>query len=169
MLRDLVSAGLNDLLVTQYDGKVHKHILRILEDASEQEKKVLHVRLAPKFIGNRGGTLNNTIITEPLLADCYLPSHQIFINYIGDVLICCNDYYGKVVVGKIGQNSLMDIWNGHEFRKIRRLLKSKRRDQIELCKGCNDTGDIYNNRLLTSDKVIKFNSKVRNRNTKLGC
>lgn len=157
LLRDLISARLNDLFISQYGRKVDKHIQNILEEANEDEMKVLRLRVDHNFLGNRAGTLDNNIVSETLHADCFLPSDQLVINYKGEVIICCNDYYGKVVLGKVGQASLIDIWNCKEFKEIRYLLEIKQRSQIETCKNCSFLGSIYGYKDLTSDEIAKFN------------
>jgi radical SAM protein with 4Fe4S-binding SPASM domain len=156
LLKDLVSAGLNRLLVTQYRTEMHSNIKKIIEEANEKEKKVLVVRCKTDFIGNRAGNLDKYTVPETLNAGCYLPSDQLVINYKGEVLICCNDYYGKVILSKVGRASLVDIWSNQKFRNIRKVLKKKQRFKIETCKGCNFLGDIQY-RDLTPEEVIKYN------------
>jgi GTP 3',8-cyclase len=165
LLSKLALAGLDELYITQYDGEVTKRTLEVLAKASDAEKDVLTVRVKSNFVGNRAGLLNNVVVEEPILADCNRPSHQLIINCSGDIVICCNDYFGKVVFGNVTENGLLDIWRSEQFESIRRLLRMRKRNKIELCKSCNFFGDIYGCRDLTSGQINAFNKIVRQRNT----
>jgi hypothetical protein len=37
----------------------------------------------------------------------------------GDVTFCCDDYNGELVVGNVKEKSLLEIYEGKEFKKIR--------------------------------------------------
>ena len=164
MLSQLVSAGLKELYVTQYDGRISQRLLRILDKAGSREKEVLKVRVKSDldFVGNRAGLLAPEIgCCEPLLADCNRPSNQLVINYRGDIVICCNDYLAKISLGNVMGSSLLEIWNSKKFKLIRRLLRLKMRGRIELCRRCNFYGDIYSCRDLTEEEIKCFNFNVR--------
>ena len=52
----------------------------------------------------------------------------------GDVVPCCYDINGAVVLGNIQQNSITSIWESATYREFRDRLS--RRDLGELCKNC---------------------------------
>lgn len=161
LLRNLISAGIDKLFITQYDGKIHKHIQNIMNKVNSSERKFISVRAINNFTGNRGGSLENEIIDETLFAGCYLPSTQLVINYKGEVVLCCNDYYGKVVMGRIDKDSLMNIWSNKKFKKMRSLLKKKQRSQIKICEYCNFAGYRRGSKeYLSSDEIIRFNNSM---------
>jgi MoaA/NifB/PqqE/SkfB family radical SAM enzyme len=55
----------------------------------------------------------------------------------GDVVFCCEDALGKVVVGNVMQESVKDIWLGDQMNGVRRLHLEKRKSEIKgLCDGC---------------------------------
>ena len=152
LFQDLVSSGLSRLLVSQYNGNMSRNIRKISQNATAEETRVLKVKLAPMLLNNRAGSLNNFTMPEPLLTNCYLPSNQLVINYKGEVVICCSDYHGKVILGEISEKSLFEIWSGYDFKLIRRLLKKKKRGEIVTCKNCNFSGDFYTDRVFTEIK-----------------
>jgi GTP 3',8-cyclase len=164
LLKKLVLAGLDELYITQYDGKINTRIVDISANASNLEEDVLIVRVKSDFTGNRAGLLSNIVVSEPILADCNRPSHQLIINCRGDVVICCNDYLGKLVLGNVAESSLIAIWNSKQFVSIRRLLRMKKRNLLELCKNCNFLGDIYDCRDLTANEIEAFNRSVQQQN-----
>ena len=163
LLRQLFSAGLEEISLTQYDGKVSERLHKILDKAGNRERAIIKVRVKSDFdfVGNRGGLLGNVVVCEPILADCNRPSSQLVIDYKGDVVICCNDYLGEMSLGNVMEASLLDIWNCKRFKSIRQSLKLKRRDRIELCRKCNFYGDIYEYQDLTLAEIRKFNFEVR--------
>lgn len=170
LLKQLVSAGLGELYVTQYDGKISDRLLKILDKTGNREREILAVRVKSDldFVGNRAGLLGNVAVYEPMLADCNRPSNHLVINYKGDVVICCNDYLGEMFFGNVMETSLLDIWSCEKFKSIRRLLRLKMRNRIELCRRCNFYGDIYSYRDLTEEEIRRFNFNVRLRKGKRG-
>ena len=55
----------------------------------------------------------------------------------GDVALCCLDYDGKQLVGRVDAgHSIRDVWNGPLYREIRRLHRQARQSQIPLCANC---------------------------------
>jgi radical SAM protein with 4Fe4S-binding SPASM domain len=55
----------------------------------------------------------------------------------GDVALCCLDYDGQVILGRIDESmSLADIWNSDAYRQIRLRHKQARQSEIRLCRSC---------------------------------
>ncbi|MDY6915707.1 MAG: SPASM domain-containing protein [Candidatus Cloacimonadota bacterium] len=73
---------------------------------------------------------------------CLRPATQLVINWKGEVLLCCMDYYAKVVLGNIKNEKLWTIWNSEKFQNYRNLLKKGERQKIDICKHCDDPGEI---------------------------
>ena len=161
LLRQLLSAGLDRLYVTQYDGKINERIANVLKEIDERERAIMTVRVKTAFLGNRAGLLSNIVVQEPILAGCNRPFNQLVINYKGDIVICCNDYLEKEVMGNVEDATLLDIWNCDRFKSIRRLLRMKNRNSIGLCNRCNFMGDICEYRDLSNEEISKFNAKAR--------
>ncbi|MBI5675008.1 MAG: radical SAM protein [Nitrospirae bacterium] len=57
----------------------------------------------------------------------------------GDVSLCCLDYDGQIILGRIGvsNNSIMSIWKNNDYRRIRSLHKCGKQNEIELCSNCS--------------------------------
>ncbi len=159
LLKELVNAGLDNLFVTAYNERKLIRLKKVYALANVQERKVLSIRRAPLFVGNRAGSLDNTIVREPLGADCFMPSYQLAINYKGEVVLCCNDYYGKVVLGNVKNDSLLSIWKGDGFKEIRVMLRKKSRSQLELCSKCNLLRTPWYSKYLTCSEILIYNKK----------
>ncbi len=129
------------------------HIDSYVSNEKSEPEKVLHIKDLAKRYGyedrmtyslipldairsSRGGEAPNKKIKEPINALCRLPFIQMVIRPDGKVSLCCNDALGKITLGDITEKSIIDIWNGTEFHKVRTEMMVGRKT-ISLCKGCD--------------------------------
>ncbi|MDP3000606.1 MAG: radical SAM protein [Bryobacterales bacterium] len=70
----------------------------------------------------------------------YLWRGPMYVKHSGDVYPCCQSYMldGKPV-GRIGESSLVQIWNSDEMRRMRRLHAAGRSGEIGVCSRCLTT------------------------------
>lgn len=68
---------------------------------------------------------------------CFLPFFQMNVLFNGDVILCCNDWGRKSILGNVNEQSLIDIWNSQKVNRIRRNILRKKYEDIEACKGCS--------------------------------
>jgi sulfatase maturation enzyme AslB (radical SAM superfamily) len=55
----------------------------------------------------------------------------------GRVALCCLDYEGRHELGRADRgDALAEIWNGPAYRAVRRLHRTARQEEIELCRCC---------------------------------
>lgn len=55
----------------------------------------------------------------------------------GDVSLCCLDYDGQQLLGRVDEETgIRDIWNGEVYRRLRGLHKRGRQSEIHLCSNC---------------------------------
>lgn len=52
-------------------------------------------------------------------------------------VVCCSDLNGRYPLGDISSQSIMDIWNGEQMVRHRRLLIEKRYNELDLCRDCH--------------------------------
>lgn len=63
---------------------------------------------------------------------------QLVINWKGNVLLWCNDYYERSIFGNVNNKSIIEIWKDRNFIKYREILsKLGGRKQIDICKKCD--------------------------------
>ena len=137
MWKKLRQAGLDWANVTQYDGKINENILSLLDKLSPDEKKHIHAHLLDG-IHNQGGLVKKSDTrTFPLKKFCKRPFYQMSVNYKGEVLICCVDYFGWVVVGRLDKESVPSLWKKKVFRRYRKKLFFKDRSSLKLCNVCD--------------------------------
>lgn len=91
---------------------------------------------------NRGGSLYKS--NEKQNRACYLPSYKMFVDWNGDVLLCCNDWFRKTkLFGNIHICEVTKIWNCEDFAKHRRDLIKGKRSIYAACAECDVNGDKY--------------------------
>jgi MoaA/NifB/PqqE/SkfB family radical SAM enzyme len=55
----------------------------------------------------------------------------------GDVALCCLDYDGQHLLGRIDRNTrIADVWRDAAYRRVRQLHRHGRQGELELCRGC---------------------------------
>jgi radical SAM protein with 4Fe4S-binding SPASM domain len=55
----------------------------------------------------------------------------------GRVVGCSADLNGVQIFGDLTEETIMEVWNGEEMRRHRRLLKEKRYEELPLCAECH--------------------------------
>lgn len=71
---------------------------------------------------------------------CFPKLQSMEIIYSGDVPMCCADYFGpssRYIIGNVKENTLEEIWNCEQSRHYRNMQICGRRNEIELCRGCD--------------------------------
>ena len=70
----------------------------------------------------------------------YLWRGPMYVKQNGDVYPCCQSYMlDGAPVGKIGEQSLADIWNSEAMQEMRRLHAAGRAGEIDICSRCCTT------------------------------
>lgn len=73
------------------------------------------------------------LIREP----CMLLWSRLVVDWDGEVVLCCNDYAHKVVVGDLNRESIRDVWTGCRLKKIREAHVRNEFFKIPFCNKCN--------------------------------
>ncbi|MFQ5700398.1 MAG: radical SAM/SPASM domain-containing protein [Acidobacteriota bacterium] len=99
------------------------------------------VRTKYTALENRGGNIADaesysTTGAMQYFSTCTRLFKQGYINFNGDMVLCCTDYSRKQVLGNIRDSSIYDVWNGEKAMDIRRRFLGGRIDTIDLCCDC---------------------------------
>ena len=54
----------------------------------------------------------------------------------GNVVPCCSDYAGDIILGNIHETPLEEIWRGDKFNKLRQQHLDGKQDEIPMCRDC---------------------------------
>jgi 8-amino-3,8-dideoxy-alpha-D-manno-octulosonate transaminase len=137
LLKVLISKGADHFFITNYDDE-EKPVLNMLAN-----KYPFHIALRShkdfEKIDRAGGIYKKGL---KLNAPCLRPSSQLIIHWNGDVVLCCQDFYGKYCFGNINRNSLQEIWSSAYFTQCRTELSRGNRSCMTICEYCEDDGGI---------------------------
>jgi len=100
-----------------------------------------HAKLATPDMTNRSGNVPaSRHLDGPLAFGCPRPFQQMYINYLGQAVLCCNDWRFEVIMGDTATSSLLDIWTNAAYQRYRRHLRQKNRN-LPLCATCDYLGE----------------------------
>jgi radical SAM protein with 4Fe4S-binding SPASM domain len=71
---------------------------------------------------------------------CPRPFQQMYVNYRGEAVLCCNDWRFEVIMGDTAAASLDAIWQNDKYRAYRRQLQRRNR-AMPLCATCDYKAD----------------------------
>jgi MoaA/NifB/PqqE/SkfB family radical SAM enzyme len=142
---DLFDAGLTVLEIDNYsDGR---RLIRPVQDLINSAALFdgvdirINMRRLHETLTNRAGTAPNK---APLAVSrsqfCALPFTDITVVPDGRVTLCCFDAYEVTTFGTIHDSSLVDIWTGDAFRRVRTSLSTLDRSCNGLCAVCDYDG-----------------------------
>lgn len=140
---DLYDAGVNKLLVSDYDrnpiwksftDKYKQMVVRDhYDDGSDKYEEY--------SFNNRGGLQGK--IDSPLSRPCYIPSYKVLVDWNGDIILCSQNWLVKKVLGNINNTTLSNIWMSKEFTDIRLSLINGNRNEVPSCANCNVKGNMF--------------------------
>jgi radical SAM protein with 4Fe4S-binding SPASM domain len=150
LISDLYSAGLKQLVVSMYDGPEQIEYFNNLFDECgiDEDLYTLRDRWYEEeedyglIYTNRAGSMGEKLLSSHE-RPCYYPHYAAYIDWNGDVLLCCQDMYNRTVkFGNVLEKKLVDIWVDKrldDFRK--KLVKGER--TISPCNNCTANGMVF--------------------------
>ena len=140
----LIASGLDALAVSVYDDAA---LSKIADMKDDKRLVVLDMRNPSNgLLENRGGNIkNNSHFFEAdrlrfANKSCAQPFTMMAINVRGQVVLCCADMYGDVVMGDVNEERLESIWNGKHFEYYRNHLATEGRRGLKMCDACSHNG-----------------------------
>lgn len=137
--KKLQEAGIDYLMISQYTSEMLPNVKEFFEymktrPASENKAKYRIFKEEELATSNRGGEVEVPTIAERPF--CAYPGHyDLNINFNGDVVLCCNDYHGKMTFGNVKEKRIMDIWRQPHFHKLRKEVRTGIY-KLPMCKKC---------------------------------
>ena len=97
-------------------------------------------------LSNRGGMLKNAEysikpLKKSLSRPCYYLSYNFFVDYNGDVLMCCHDWGKKNILGNLNNQSFYDIWTSQLSEMSRKTVMRGNRN-FSPCDVCDVYGTL---------------------------
>ena len=98
-------------------------------------------KLATPDLQNRSGNIPGARrLSEPLAMGCPRPFQQMYVNYRGEAVLCCNDWRFEVIMGDTATSSLGAIWQNDKYQAYRSQLQRNNR-AMPLCATCDYQAD----------------------------
>jgi len=150
-IKGLFDAGLDEIVVSLYDGKAQldklRHIVKISGVPEEKvffRRRYFNGRNYGFSISNRCGLVNiksfdKIEVSIPLGKKCYYPFNFIKIDLNGDVLYCPHNWKKLNIPGNVTRNSIWEIWRSKKLENIRHKLSQADREFLP-CSLCDVEG-----------------------------
>lgn len=76
----------------------------------------------------------------PLQKKCSRVFREIIVGFDGTISVCCQDFRRQLILGKIPEDDVRDVWNSREFNTVRALMYDKDRSTLRPCDVCSYAG-----------------------------
>ena len=135
---ELRKVGLSSMKIMQYDGyEVSEPIKALQGQIPPEDKDAFGIRMfAGRHKCNRAGLLPWKNHPLPRQRPCER-TRQVCINYLGDAVLCCCDFLGKVVIGNVANKTIMELHNDPVICHMREELGKGNRKDFSPCKDCD--------------------------------
>jgi radical SAM protein with 4Fe4S-binding SPASM domain len=159
LIKDLYEAGLQQFVVSMYDGPEQIELFNKLFDSCGIHKSQYSLRdrwydesedyglLYTNRAGNIGFEHLSDVAKEKLMKSgksaCFYTHYSMMIDWDGDALLCCQDMYNRTVkFGNVNNKKLIDIWKDAKLMEFRNKLKKGERS-LSPCSNCNANGQVF--------------------------
>lgn len=132
--KELSEAGINKFVVTVHDKNPERNLER-LKPVKEFLKEKMRLQTSNElYLASRGGAAD--IEKEKRKTDFKkCPDiRTLIICYNGDIILCCQDYFKKYIMGNVMEKSILEIWNS--YKDIREKLLRDNIAELPICKIC---------------------------------
>ncbi|OGS08365.1 MAG: hypothetical protein A2270_02765 [Elusimicrobia bacterium RIFOXYA12_FULL_51_18] len=133
---ELVNSGVTRFAVTRHSIEESSNMRDVLEYRKKQQSGKVKLDYRRLETGsNKGGLID---IEAPIRPEkCAWPPSTVGIDYEGNVLFCCHDYFSTASLGNIKNERLIDVWRKPYYRRLRKDLR-RGVFNLDLCKKCGE-------------------------------
>jgi MoaA/NifB/PqqE/SkfB family radical SAM enzyme len=114
----------------QYIGKLWRFLPFVLQWAGR-------ARVGYNTLHNYGGGRAYRKLTRRPRGCPILSQSVLQVLWTGEVVPCCYDFNGTMVLGDLRRQTIRDIWHGERFRSIRRAHATSDFAGFPLCRACD--------------------------------
>jgi MoaA/NifB/PqqE/SkfB family radical SAM enzyme len=149
-LASLVAAGVTSFVVTDHGGRALTEPVRRAARMPWPFRSHIRFRrfTSASALFNRGGLI--AVANERRHSYCAYPAYELVIDVEGNVVLCCNDYYGTHTFGNIMAAPLLDIWDSPRMSLVRRRLLAGQFD-LAICRACVGIGQPHSSQITMVD------------------
>jgi radical SAM protein with 4Fe4S-binding SPASM domain len=143
LAEQLSKAGCTNITVSMYDSNITHQLLEKLKGVDIQLTfKHCYRENFEITLVNRSDIISQNE-TVSVAGQCFLPFYKMFIDWNGDVLLCCNDWGRKGIIGNLNSASVEELWFSEKLNTHRRALRDGKRINQNPCKYCDIQGTRY--------------------------
>jgi 8-amino-3,8-dideoxy-alpha-D-manno-octulosonate transaminase len=137
LLVTLLNKGVDHFLITNYDDEETPPLTAL----ARKYPVPMTLRSYRDFrkIDRAGEIFRNG---KAIAKVCLRPSSALVVNWKGNVVLCCQDFYQNHCFGNIREKSLWAIWNDPQFVEYRKQLLMGNREVSKICTHCDDPGKV---------------------------
>ena len=155
--KQIYESGINHIILSCYDGPEEYKKFDAMIKPFNQSYEIRELWVNPNetldemtkrnnFNNRSGAVANNSDYNNSLekhkTNPCYLPFYKLVIDYNGEALLCCNDWFRRHKgFGNINETPLKEVWFSPEFENTRKKLKIGERSG-PACSNCSIKGDL---------------------------
>lgn len=149
LIKDLYDSGLQQLVVSMYDGPHQIEEFKTLFSECNIDERFYSLRDRwydesedyGLLYTNRAGNIKDSNAKKDV--PCYYTAYAMYVDYNGDVLLCCQDMYNRTIkFGNVMDRSIMDMWLDKKMMEYRNLLLKGKRT-LSPCNNCDANGRIF--------------------------
>ena len=117
----VVLNSIDDNIISNWAGKLDKEaFIKEYEISSPDKTRYTHKRF------------NQTNV-----APCTQLWKWMVVYWDGSVVLCCADMFSRAIVGDLKSNSITEIWNGPDLKKLRGQMVNRQRFEVPICQDCD--------------------------------
>ena len=117
----VVLNSIDDNIISNWAGKLDKEaFIKEYEISSPDKTRYTHKRF------------NQTNV-----APCTQLWKWMVVYWDGKVVLCCADMFSRSIVGDLKLNSITEIWNGPDLKKLRGQMVNRKRFEVPICQDCD--------------------------------
>ena len=86
---------------------------------------------------NKKGTKDSIHYKSKDRAPCALLWQKMVVDWNSDVVLCCDDYQHRIILGNLKKQTIKEMWEGDRLKTIREYHLNGEFNKIFLCQKCN--------------------------------
>lgn len=133
---ELIRSGVTKFFVTEHENKPPKEFIEWYRTACHSDKRriIFQKMDEDSLLSNRGGLVR--VKNKKKFRKCSMPKNNLVIDVNGNILLCCNDFFGKYKFGNVKERSIIKIWQDKIYKNRRNEI-NKGNFSLEICRKCS--------------------------------
>ncbi|MBW5410654.1 radical SAM/SPASM domain-containing protein [Brachyspira hampsonii] len=132
--KELVEAGVDKFLITVHDKNPERNLER-LKPVKEFLKEKMRLQTSNDlFLENRGGSVEIDPKKKKIVYKKCQAIRSLVISKDGNIILCCQDYFKKYIMGNVMEKSILEIWNSYNDLRVKLLRDNIA--ELPICKKC---------------------------------